>query len=197
MYNVGFKFSDAAGESRKAGRVRGLLLPAEYELERLVSNIVNPLPSWNASVPAHKWEGVTCSDEGSILIFNAENKKLCGGLLWNALPRSLLDFSVFTNELMGEIDLADLPPDLSALDASYNQFTGSVDLSHLPPSLTSLILSVNMLSGDVTFANLPSGLISLSLRHNAELTGTVHVRMLPVGLTYKAFQATKIVQIKN
>ena len=71
-YHPDFKFSDSTGERRKAARVRGVLLPQEYDLERLVSNIVNPLPSWNASVPAHKWEGITCSDEGEILRFEIE-----------------------------------------------------------------------------------------------------------------------------
>ena len=191
-----FEFSDTAGESRKAGRVRGALLPAEYELERLISNIVNPLPSWNASVPAHQWEGVDCSDEGNILVFVSEETNLRGTLLWDALPRSLHRFSVFTNQLTGGIDLVNLPPHLSGFDVSYNQFTGRVDLSHLPSTLSSLILSMNKLSGQLTIANLPSGLLSLSLRHNAELVGTISAQLLPESLTYKAFQGTKL-QIQN
>ena len=186
-----FQFSDTASENRKAARVRGALLPLEYDLERLVSNIVNPLPSWNVSMPAHQWEGVECSD-GEVLEFVVECKKLEGSLECNTLPRSLTRFSVYKNKLRGELDLVNLPPHLCTLDASYNQFTGNIDLCHLPLTLTSLILSANKLRGHVTFTNLPSGMRNLSVRNNAELTGTVEVRLLPLSMKYKAFSETKI-----
>ena len=167
-----------------------MLLPQEYDLERLVSNIVNPLPSWNTSVPANKWEGVECSDEGAILSFEVENEKLVGSFRWSTLPRSLTRFSVYKNRLSGELDLVDLPPLLFSFDASFNQFTGSIDICHLPSTLTSLIVSANNLRGHVTFTNLPSGMKYLPLRSNAKLTGTLHEHMLPAGLLYKAFQET-------
>ena len=194
---LGFADAPSKGtKATKAGRVRGVLLPQEYDLERMIQNIVNPLPSWNASTPAREWQGVQCSDEGNILKFEAESKSLRGTLLWSLLPRSLTRFSVYANDLSGEIDLGDLPEKLRSLNASYNRFTGTVDLCHLPSTLCSLILSKNYLSGHVTFEHLPSIIRSLALRNNAELTGTVHSQSLPMGLKYTAFTDTKIVVIQ-
>ena len=66
-----FEFSDIADESRKTGKVRGALFPVEYELERLVSNIVNPLPSWNRLR--------TCTPVGrGRLFWRRENLGVCG-----------------------------------------------------------------------------------------------------------------------
>ena len=183
--------SDTTSKITKAGKIRGMQLPLEYDLERMVSNIENPLPSWNASVPAHKWKGVICSGD-AILKFEAESKLLRGTLSWSTLPRSLTRLSVYSNKLSGDIELENLPPKLSSLNASYNRFTGNVDLCNLPVTLNALILSENELYGHVTFTNLPSVIVSLSLRNNVELTGTVHLHLLPISIRYKTFTNTKI-----
>ena len=128
-HSVMFKFSDTAGENRKAGKVRGVALPLEYELERLVSNIVNPLPSWNTSVPAHQWEGVDCSGGREILGFVAKGKRLMGSFQWSTLPRSLLEFSVYNNKLSGELDLVGLPPRLISLKIQFLYLVGTFSFS--------------------------------------------------------------------
>ena len=180
----------------QAHKVRGVSLPQEFMLIRLMENIINPLPSWNPDTPAYAWEGVSCEDE-TIHSFICESRNITGTLRWEELPRSLIHFSVYRNKLTGEVDLSRLPPGLKSLNGSYNDFTGGVDLCHLPDTLVELLFSGNLLSGHTDFAHLPPNLRAMSFRNNVKMSGVLRFTELPPRLTYRPIQGTAITDIND
>ena len=182
---------------RRAHKVRGTSLPAEFMLLQMIKDIRNPLSSWTADTAACKWKGVRCSEDGILTEFLVDSHNLIGTLQWEKFPRSLVRFCVHRNELSGDVDLSDLPPNLAFLRGSYNNFTGTPDLCHLPKSLEEIFFSRNQLSGHVDFSCLPSGMRTLALRHNTGLTGTKRASELPSSLSYCPVHETSIIEIDD
>ena len=176
----------------RPGRVKGVPLPQEFVLSRMLANIRNPSGSWVTNVPACSWFGVQCAPDGRVVGFDCERLRLKGSVRWESLPYALRRFNAHINHLNGEIDLTRLPQRLESLDASYNSFEGTIILTELPPTMTVLNLSANQLSGWVIFSSLPPGLKRLCLRANRMLSGEVEKKSLPLGMTYCALQETKI-----
>ena len=174
------------------GKVRGSSLPQEYELARLIADVRNSHSSWNVSIAACKWQGVTCDEElrvtqiywtkrlwNEYLTYVKVNlKPLAGPLHWHYLPRTLLRFSVASNKLIGTVPLDSLPPDLLFFYASDNTFTGELNLTSLPLTLKGLSLKANMFEGCVDFTQLPPNLTFLTVSGN-ELSGIVDLSSLP------------------
>ena len=198
---------DNTSHSRPS-KVRGALLPSEYELTRFVSKIENPHISWSASTPACEWKGVTCVDS-RIQIVDWGRSGLKGSLLFEWMPRASRFFYLFNNQVGDFVKLDSLPPQLTCLDLDINTFSGSidlihipstfrtlslrnnafagsVDLNHLPPNLEELYLNNNNLSGRVDLDRLPLCMISLDLSHN-RFTGFLSLEKLPPLLEYAFF----------
>ena len=175
--------SDSAHRVQPA-KIRGVTLPEEYELARLIQNIENPLTSWNTHTPACSWEKVECNSEQQVLKINWSLTKLHGSLHAEHIPRHLYRFDVWHNKLHGAFTFVALPSSLVLLDLSKNAFSVAPDLSHLPPMLKELILRDNRLEGYVNLSSFPVSLTHLWLYSNPELGGDLNVAVLPRTLGY-------------
>jgi len=200
-----------SGASRPA-KVRGAVLPQEYELARLFEEVENPHSSWKVDTPATEWNGLNIdsycwSDELPKLYHYPQQehnmftpkgyewstkgvrkiiinrRRLRGKLNLRYIPYSVTFFHAGHNELTGTVQLDSLPPSLLYLNLSHNQFSGSVDLISLPKSLQILFLENNKFSGNVCFSKLPRDIRDVCLKGNA-LVGAPDLQNLPPSLTY-------------
>ena len=96
-------------EPSRTGKIRGAILPQEYDLERLVADISPRHSSWTVAIPACKWEGVTCNEQEEVTEINLDldsfdsslNGELSGLLHLQHLPRTVLRTSVTANCFSG------------------------------------------------------------------------------------------------
>lgn len=167
----------------KLGKLRGAVLPVEYDLLRLIENITNPHNSWMGDTPACEWMGVVCNEKLQVTKIEWGLMKLQGTIIWSALPNSLRDLSLLNNQLTGHVDLTHLPEGLNELWIMQNYFSGSVDLTCLSCGLNKLFMSNNEFVGSVDLTQLPDSLMSLSLSRN-HLTGSIDLMCLPHEMKY-------------
>ena len=179
-------------------------LPQEYELVRLVRDILNPHETWDAKTPACEWDGVGCSQGDVVTRIRWTGRDLHGSLHLSHFMQTMKRFNVGRNALTGEIDLLDLPSSLRYLCLSENRFVGALDLTSLPqklaeldiydnsftegvcltrlsPALEGLYLSSNNLTGSVDLTSLPQSMKQLGLRDNL-LSGEISLSQLPQNL---------------
>ena len=199
--------ADPDTKSARLGKARAPL-PQEYILAELVKDVENPHPSWNTTVHACKWKGVTCTEGGDVsqigfqyvaLDFTFLRGKICWKLpstllyfrsltleLWGEsptehLPQGFLSMSLYQNKFTGAINLCDLPTTLENLSLHQNKFEGPIDLSHLPATLKTLSVGVNSLTGELNFTQLPSSLKDMDFMMN-QFHGVVDLDHLPRNL---------------
>ena len=206
-----------ARASANLGKVRGVSLPQEYDLARLIAEVHMGYTTWTSKTPACSWKGVKCNKDGNVvdIYWSGYDDFMKGFLRWEFIPTTVLHFSVADNELYGPLSIHDLPRALDTFDASYNALQGSIDLSALPPeldtfnvqwnslsgsiafaklpsTLTTLNLSSNRFSGEVEFSSLPKNVAELYLDNNSELSGTVRRNTLPDSLLSRSWTKTQI-----
>ena len=177
--------SDVQRQSGHPGKIRGTILPQEYELERLVAEILNKHSSWTVATLSCKWEGVACNGQGEVteLTFDAElelgfNGEFTGPLHLEYLPRTVLRVSASANCFSGSDISSNLPPDLKQLDLGYNEFSGTINFSHFPSTLSVIILDSNHFEGGVDLGSLPADLNILKISGNS-FSGEINLCDLP------------------
>ena len=191
----------------KASKVRSTNLPLEYYLERLVSNIENPLPSWNISIPACEWQGVSCKDKevqalewqkiniGGQLNFasfkffpflqniDIAYTSISGSITLESFPESLELMTLARNSFSGHIELASLPSNLQKCKLFHNQLSGEIDLTRLPCTVEVLSLHENMFSGPVDLTKLSPKMRHLVLSDN-KFEGSIDATSFPESLEH-------------
>ena len=167
----------------RLGKTRGIALPQEYHLTRLVQNITKRHESWTTATKACDWHGVRCNAQKDVTSFqwseyNIPTSSLSGTLEWSGLPHSTRKFVVSHNHLQGELVCEKLPTNLEELDLTNNRFSGTPQFSSLPPNLRILTLRNNRFSGELSFSKLPSRMVVLNLGLN-KFSGAPELRFLP------------------
>ena len=188
----------------KAHKVRGAQLPQEYELAHFVQDLKYPHRTWNSSVPACEWIGVTCDEElrvtdiewwfmglkgplqwdhlcHTVRDFSARGSKIQGSVPLDVLPSEMTKFLIINNGFSGELDFLHLPHAIKGLYLNDNKFQGCVDLTHLPATLRVLKVYLNQLSGEVDLTRLPQRMEELILTAN-RFTGSLNLQHLPPSL---------------
>ena len=193
-------------QARKSygAKVRGTVMPQEYELEKLLERITSRYDSWNVSNHACDWSGMKCNEEREVTVIDWTCCGIRGPLNWAHLPSTLKEMyacgdeiqgdlpledfpnhlevlSLFDNYLRGELDFSQLPKTMKQLFLNRNDFEGHVDLTCLPTTLLYLELQQNTLCGEVRLDKLPEGLQGLNLGEN-EFSGTLDLEHLPTTL---------------
>ena len=181
--------------SARLGKIRGVNLPVEYKLEKLIKGIQNPHSSWSTSTPACEWDGVDCNDEDEVDCINWTNRGLRGTLDWKHIPETVRSGYVRINKIEGTLELSALPRGLEKFWAEDNKLYGPLQFSDLPPSLKILNLSDNNFVGNVDFSNLPSELTGLNISNNKHLSGTLCLKNIPSTLAYRNVACTKITEV--
>mmetsp|Transcript_9194 Transcript_9194/g.12402 ORF Transcript_9194/g.12402 Transcript_9194/m.12402 type:complete len:214 (+) Transcript_9194:47-688(+) len=169
---------------RGPSKVRGVSIPQEYKLARLIDDIEHNFPSWKESTPACKWDGVKCDEQSQIIHLKWGGRDLEGQLNWIYMPLLLQSLELWRNQLTGEVPFDSLPPTLESLVLHDNEFNGNPNFLHLPPPLKALNIRYNRFKGLVAFFSLPSSLRRLDLRGNIYLEGTLDVKGLQEHLCY-------------
>ena len=180
----------------RPGKVRGNILPPEYELSRFISNVTVPRYSkyhktWTAEKSVTEWAGVDCTYPATVIAIRWGGLALHGTLDWAHLPSTVTDLHLgaalkgcllVKNYLEGRIETSLLPRGLQEFSSPSTRFSGPIDLTQLPPALCSLNLCGNQLSGSLDFTRLPDGLIRLRLAYN-RFSGAVTFDHLPKGMS--------------
>ena len=182
--------------SIRLGRIRGVHLPIEYQLEKLTRGIQNQHSSWSTNTPACEWNGVKC-DDGEVVHIDWSNRKLRGTLDWKWIPKTVKGFNVLVNEIEGTLELSSLPRALEKLFVGSNKLSGSLHFSDLPPKLLILNLSDNDFTGHADLLCLPSELKCMKISDNKELSGTLCMENIPQTLTYRNVDNTNINVLQN
>ena len=187
-------FANAADNipSSRLGKIRGVHLPTEYELEKLIRGVQNPHSSWSANTPACEWHEVTCNEEGDVTRIEWSGLGLRGTLDWKHIPKTAKYVDVMNNEIEGTLELSALPRELEKFWAGENKLSGSLQFCDLPPTLEILNLSENYFTGHADLSCLPSELRGMNISGNKGLRGTVHTSNLSETLTYRCVRNTKI-----
>ena len=192
-------------------RMRGAILPHEFDLLRFLADVQHDEPTWNMNTAACSWNGVMCNMKGEIktLIWNA--KLLTGILHWRHLPDSVEEVAVGQNSLVGGLPLEDIRSNFKTLhtyenkmnesltfslfsrrmeyiNIARNRHTDGADLSVLPQTLTQLDISFNEFEGSLELRFLPSGLVEFYATNNL-FSGEVFLDRLPLGLRYFEVQS--------
>ena len=181
--------------SVSAGRIRGSILPVEYEFSQFIDNISNPPYSWSTQTPGCSWFGVVCF-QNRVERLQWAGLRLKGNLLWRFLPPSLtiIDLGRYVrldNELSGELEFNYFPSVLEYAYLDHNKFSGSLDLGHLPQSLLYLTVAYNAFQGEVEFGVLPPNIERLYLQGN-DISGMIRADDLPASLITISLQMTRI-----
>ena len=159
-------------------KVRGSHLPQEYELSRLIADVDNPDHTWNTSIPACEWKGITCNEYLKVTRICWGSMGLTGMLRWEYLSSTLHHFLIWRSKLTGNVSLDTLPSQLVQIHASTNAFKGSLDFIHLPHTLQSLDLHENQFTGSVNLVQLPQS-IQHFLVGNNKCSGSIDLTCLP------------------
>ena len=159
---------EVCNPSSRPGKVHGSVLPQEYELERLVADVLHPDPSWTTSTAACNWARVGCNEHGEVteLQWHTDSdldmhEALFGTLHLEHLPRTILRVSASVNKFSGSDCFSTLPPSLTDLELRCNAFTGMINFSDFPSKLQVIRLGYNKLEGEVDLGGLPTDLNTL------------------------------------
>ena len=179
------------------GKIRGVRLPQEYVLERVVSHIHGKPSNWVTHTSACSWTGVRCNPSHEVSELNWSGKQLRGSIALYLLPDTLRIIHATNNQLNGDVALSDLPSSLQQLWLSHNYFDGEVDLRHLPSLLEHLFLDHNCFTEELSFSDLPKRLSRLHLHHNkfsgiADLTGRFPPTLWDLNLSGNNFNSIEI-----
>ena len=164
--------------STRPSKVRGVSLPQEYELARLIQYVENQDPTWSTAQPACKWRQVRCNGEKEVEKMYWSSLKLCGQLQLSYLPLSTRSVDIADNKLTETVDLTHLPEAIRRLNLSRNRFLGEADLMKLPNEMEELYLIQNQFSGNICLTQLPRNLRSMALNGN-QFEGTLDLEHLP------------------
>ena len=158
---------------RRLGKVKGMSLPQEVQLSRVIANVSNPAPSWNTFFMACEWAGVGCDAQLQVERIDWSSSRLTatgllqGTVALNLLPESVRSFNIGNNELVGmRTDLDSLPPGLVKLEMYSNLHHGPLSLSGLPNTLRELSFSRNCFHGTLTVDTVPTSLRVLDASYN-------------------------------
>ena len=165
---------------RRPSKVRGLNVPQEMDLERLISGLHTRHESWSSEIPACKWDGIKCNSDEKVTEIQWNSRTLNGIMNFVYIPSSTTSFDIEENRISGEAILSDLFPlvKLTDLFLGGNLFTGNPDLTKLPKFLTAAWMEGNKLSGEICLTQLPVGLLYLDVSDNL-LTGKLDLGALP------------------
>ena len=144
-----YEAADVAPSAARAGKVKGVALPQEYELAKFVRDVKNPHPSWDTHTAACEWDGVECDKSKSIVDLRWRQRELNGTLHWLYLPRTIQQARLLMNRLGGDVDFTTLPQPLTCMWLQHNFFTGEPDFAHLPPNIDVLNVSSCRFTGFV------------------------------------------------
>ena len=166
--------ADSPKGTTRAGKVRGMFLPPEYELTKFISDVQNVHESWNTTTPACEWNGVTCSEEGKVSRIAWKTRGLSGILHWSSIPRSVTSIDLSDNQLSGSVIFASLPPGLERMWLQENMFTGELQLDDLPPTMRTLNIGANQFTGfvDLSFMK-DSKITGFDITGNTNLQGSI------------------------
>ena len=164
----------------KAAKVRGNLPPPEYQLVHLIENVIvnRYQPSWGTEIPACKWSGISCDEEGRVIEIKWYQFLLSGTLQWEFLPHTLNTFILNVNRLEGKVPFTDLPPKLLHLYMDGNFFHSKADFTALPDTIAYMVLRCNNFSGEICLTKLPQTLSWLNLARN-RFSGPLDLTNLP------------------
>mmetsp|Transcript_2149 Transcript_2149/g.2903 ORF Transcript_2149/g.2903 Transcript_2149/m.2903 type:complete len:200 (-) Transcript_2149:39-638(-) len=166
--------ADSPKGTTRAGKVRGMFLPPEYELTKFISDVQNVHESWNTTTPACEWIGVTCSEQGEVSRIAWSGRGLSGTLHWGSIPRSVTYLELSGNQLSGCVSFALLPPVLERMWLQGNRFTGELHLEDLPPTMLILNISRNQFTGFVDLSFLKDSKITgFDITGNTNLQGSI------------------------
>mmetsp|Transcript_32214 Transcript_32214/g.44193 ORF Transcript_32214/g.44193 Transcript_32214/m.44193 type:complete len:251 (+) Transcript_32214:37-789(+) len=169
----------------RPGKVKGAILPQEYDLDRLISatNIERKSLSWNISTPACNWKRVKCDEVGNVNSLSWNTLRISGVLQWKYIPHTVVRLDFFKCDLSGEIEFESLPQFLRFCNLGKNNFAGTLDVRKIPRKIEELYLNGNQLEGNVDMCNLPDSLLRFSLWEN-NFSGTLDLTRLPSRLRY-------------
>mmetsp|Transcript_16819 Transcript_16819/g.23251 ORF Transcript_16819/g.23251 Transcript_16819/m.23251 type:complete len:220 (-) Transcript_16819:254-913(-) len=187
----------SSGSSWRAGKVHGVGLPQELQLDKFILNIRNPSPSWTSKYSACDWVGVTCNAAREVTHLLWSNWSRSGPLNWESLPKTILHIDLSCNFFEGTVLFDQLPPILVTMLLQQNQFTGDVNLLKLPHTLEHLNIAKNRFDGTLTLHTLHERLSTLILNANYQLKGTINVAALPKSLCSRSWTNTQIREIKR
>ena len=173
--------ADSVRSGTRPSKVRGVSLPQEYELARLIQNVETQHSSWSTATPACQWHRVKCNQEKKVSEISWSHSSLSGELHLSCLPLSTTVFSVADNKLTGSVDLTHLPEVMHRLNLSRNRFSGHPDLTRLPHKMEELYLIQNQFSGNVCLTQLPTNLRIMALNRN-HFEGTLDLEHLPLSM---------------
>mmetsp|Transcript_28375 Transcript_28375/g.39330 ORF Transcript_28375/g.39330 Transcript_28375/m.39330 type:complete len:197 (-) Transcript_28375:307-897(-) len=164
----------------KLGKLRGVTLPVEYDLERYIQNLDKIDPTWNITTPACEWNGVNCdASNGLISSFDWGDRGMSGTPMWEYLPSSITYIRLAFNSLSGPVPFGDLPRNMTVLNVTQNMFSGELDFGALPTTMKNLFLSRNEFSGLVDSSTFPESLTLLYVSNNVNLYGEIRMNGLP------------------
>ena len=164
--------------AKRPGKVRGAKLPQEYELAQFIQDTMNPVASWDTSIPACNWNHVFCNAELQVTKISWGYLSLSGSLKWQYLCHTVREVTLWRNRLTGTVPLDVLPLQMIYLDIENNKFSGELDLSHSPCGMEALLLTENKFRGYLDLTHLPSTMTRLQIAHN-QLCGEVGFTHLP------------------
>ena len=169
---------------RKSSRVRGALLPQEYDLSRALRNVPNLRTTWTTDNSACKWMGVKCDADLQVIEIKWSYMGLEGTVSWRDFPRTLRVLIMgqsaawYRNRLTGSLSSPDLPPLLAMFNIEFNNFSGEIALEYLPANLLSFEVAQNSFEGTASIHALPLTLIKLDLDKNL-FSGRLNLMNLP------------------
>ena len=103
--------AEVCNPSSRPGKIRGALLPQEYELQRLISDVMSPDPSWKTSTAACDWAGVTCNEQGEVTeidwsyssVLRAYGGSIARRLYLEHIPEPFYEYTYQATAFLGSI----------------------------------------------------------------------------------------------
>jgi Leucine-rich repeat (LRR) protein len=161
--------------------------PTMSDLDRMLAFTKNWYPqdpSWNSSVPACSWVGVTCNGDQRVVGFKWTNAGSNGTLDFDMLPRELITLDLSSNAFSRVVAGWNIPQNLSIIILARNKLIRG--LYELPWLLKHYDISGNGINGTFYTWNLPGNLTYLDISDN-EYSGAFDPMSLPKYLeTFRA-----------
>ena len=177
----------------RPAKVKGAVLPQEYNLARFVANISNPGVTWTTNIRACDWKGVECNTDEQVEYFGLnpfdlfgaeEEDNYSGTFAWIYMPDTIKSFFMASQAgITGTLPVADLPTSLTSFALTMCNMFGPVDLTVLPPNMHRLNLKDNQFSGALDLMSLPARMGVLLLEGN-RFEGSVNLSRLPVTMKH-------------
>ena len=165
--------ADTPSKPATRAKIRGAVLPVEYDLERFISNVTNPSSTWTVANHAFKWDGVRKNRDEVVGEIVWQGRSLSGTLCWEYMPSTLTFFDIQDNRMAGEVTFSVLPHTLKTLTLSRNCFTGHLDMASVPRTLSALFLVSNRFHGEVRTRQIYPELAYFYISDNPDLTGSI------------------------